>query len=320
MKRPSRTFRHAVVALGAVAAASLAASPVQAVQWGSVQGEQITLLYPGQSSWEWVLTPSDHDGAKKFRGGKDCKECHADEEAEMGELLVSGEKLEPDPIAGKPGSLPVTVQAAHDGSRLYVRLQWQDTGFAGAEKADEPRIKATVMLDDRSVPAFVRGGCWAACHDDVQDMPSDTADLDLTKYLARSRTQVTRSGGGTSFKSDGEIEDMLNNGTFLEYWQAQLDESGLQGAEHGYILAERHQSESSSVEASAELSGGTWTVVLSRALEAEGPGEKPLEPGSVLTVGFAVHDGYAEGRRHYVSFEHTLSVGAGEADLVAAEQ
>jgi len=113
--------RLSVAAAAAVLA--LLAPPAQAIDWSGVPGAEVTLLYPGQSSWEWVLTEADHSAAKKFREGKNCAECHRTEEAEMGARIVSGEKLEPSPIPGKRGSIKATVQIAHDGDRLSVRIR-----------------------------------------------------------------------------------------------------------------------------------------------------------------------------------------------------
>ena len=45
---------------------------VYSIEWDGVKSKQITLFYPGQASWEWVLTKSTHAGAKNFRAGKDC--------------------------------------------------------------------------------------------------------------------------------------------------------------------------------------------------------------------------------------------------------
>jgi cytochrome c-type protein NapC len=317
---PPRNLKTRLLSIGAGAAALLIGMPAQAIDWGSVPGKELTLFYPGQSSWEWVLTPSDHDGAKKFRGGKACVGCHEDEQAEMGETLVSGEKIEPDPIEGKPGSLPVEVKTAFDDSRLYVRFSWADTGFVGPKEDPDNLIKVTMMLGDQTVPSYARGGCWATCHDDVEDMPSDTGGLDLTKYLARSRTKVTRSGGGTSYRSDSELQGMIGDGMFVEYWHAHVNKGAPAEPVDGYILDKRHEHDSPAVSAEAELSGGTWTVIMSRALAADSPTRKALEAGGTYTVGFAVHDGHADGRRHYVSFEKTLSLGEGDGDLVAVRQ
>ena len=61
----------------------------QDINWDSVEGKQITLLYPGQGSWEWALTKSTHSGAAKFRQGKKCNECHEGEEQDIeeGEII-----------------------------------------------------------------------------------------------------------------------------------------------------------------------------------------------------------------------------------------
>lgn len=306
---------------GAMLAGILTAGSATAVDFGSVDATPITMFYPGQSSWEFVLTPSDHDGAEKFRGGKDCIECHEDEEAEMGETLVSGEKLEPDPVPGKPGSIAVDVKAAYDQERIYFQLSWEDTGFKAADPESENLLHVNLMIGDGTVPSFSRGGCWATCHADVEGMPHDTGDLELTKYLARSRTKVTRSGGGENYKPDAELETMLGDGMFIEYWETKIAsmEAGA-SAVGGYILDRRHENTGAGVDAEASLENGRWTVTLSRALNAGGAGQKALEEGNTYVVGFAVHDGYAAGRRHYVSLKRTLTLGGGDGQLVAAKQ
>jgi cytochrome c-type protein NapC len=309
------------VKLGMAALAGLFfAAPTYAVDWGNVKGSQVTLFYPGQSSWEHVLTPSDHEGAEKFRGGKDCLECHEDEEGEMGDTLSSGEKLEPDPVAGKPGSIAVEVKAAYDDERFYLSMSWDDTGFKAPQPESENLIHVNMMLGDGSVPSFSRGGCWATCHADVEGMPHDSPDLELTKYLAKSRTKVTRSGGGTSFKSDGDLQSLMKEGTFLEYWQAVIADTSAQAIPaSGHILEKRYKDESAATSAEASLDSGRWTVTLSRPLKAAGPGQKTLAEGNTYVVGFAVHDGYADGRRHYVSFKRTLTLG-GDGQIVATRQ
>ena len=57
----------------------------------------------------------------------------------MGKKIVTGEKLEPKPIKGKAGSIPVTVQAAYDASNLYVRFQWKAPAGGGSPKSDGGR-------------------------------------------------------------------------------------------------------------------------------------------------------------------------------------
>jgi len=313
----NRLIRNSITS-GAFLAGLVLAAPASAVDWGGVETTDITLFYPGQSSWEYVLTPSDHDGAEKFRGGKDCMGCHEDEETEMGQTVVSGEKVEPNPIAGKPGSLSVDVQTAYDSDRFYVRLSWTDTGFKAPQPESDELLHVNMMLGDGTVPSFNRGGCWATCHADVEGMPHDTPELELTKYLARSRTKVTRSGGGTNYKSDDDLQNLLSDGMFLEYWQTAIADVNAEAEpESGYVLDKRHVDDTASIRAEASLEDGQWTVVLSRPLQASGPGQKALAEGKTYIVGFAIHDGYADGRHHYVSFKRTLTLGGGDGDIVA---
>lgn len=298
--------------------AGLPATQALAVDWGAVPAKTVTLGYAGQASWEWVLTKNDHEGAEKFRGGKDCKGCHDDEAlAKDGAKMAKGGKLEPAPIAGKPGHLPVKVQVAHDGSKVYFRLQWKETGTNA--KQSEFAAHASVMLADASVKEAVRAGCWAGCHDDVEGMASAGA-APQEKYLGASRAKLGRTGGGANLKPQAEIDKLLAAGTFLEYWTAALNPGKPAVAANGYILDKAHKSATPSVAAEASFAGGEWTVVLSRPLAATGPGQKSIAAGSVYPVGIAIHDGFTHGRWHYVSMETSLSIDGGAAELVARKQ
>lgn len=56
---------------------------------------------------------------------------------------------------------------------------------------------------------------------------------------------------------------------------------------------------------------GMWTVVWARKLDTGHPADdKALKPGSVVNVGFAVHDDNVTTRFHHVSFPMTLGIGA----------
>jgi cytochrome c-type protein NapC len=316
------TFRAAAArALPALAAALalLAAAPAGAIDWSAVPEREVMLLYPGQASWEWVLTPSDHSGARKFREGKNCRGCHDGEQEDIGARIASGKKLEQAPIPGKPGSLALKVQTAHDGERLYVRLQWQGAPATGKKMDPEVAARATVMLDDGNVKEAARAGCWGSCHDDAIGMASAPATGKITKYLVASRTRVTRKGGGENFRPDDALAQLRQDGAFLEYWQARLNPGQPGRAVDGYILDKRHENAEPAVRAEATGKGGAWTVVLSRPLKA-GAGYKELVPGKTYNVGFAVHDDYADHRFHYVSLEYTLTLDGGQADFVAARQ
>lgn len=322
MKRTDRKFSRLGIALGAAAIFAFTAGSALAVDWSSVAGKEVVLFHPGQASWEWVLTQSKHSGAKKFRSGKNCKECHSGEEADMGGLLVTGEKAEPKPIDGKRGSIPVDIKFAHDGERLYVRLAWTAaSGGAGDRMDPDYATKVTLILDDGGVKTSARAGCWSACHDDAAGMASDPDDgTPIKKYMSRTRVKNTRTGGGRNLKPQGDIDALRDSGQYLEYWQARLNDGSPANAADGYILAERHENETATATAEAQLVDGKWVVVLSRALQADGPFHKDIVAGKQYAVGFAIHENHTTQRFHNVSFEHSLVLDQGEADFVAVKK
>jgi len=60
------------------------------------------------------MRSSEHKRAyKKVMQGDSCVSCHEGEEADIGNKIVAGERLEPTPIAGKNGSIDLAVQAAY---------------------------------------------------------------------------------------------------------------------------------------------------------------------------------------------------------------
>jgi cytochrome c-type protein NapC len=53
------------------------------IDWSDVPEREITLLYPGQTSMEWVLTGKDHGGARPFiKAGDRCTTCHDKEDGD----------------------------------------------------------------------------------------------------------------------------------------------------------------------------------------------------------------------------------------------
>lgn len=310
-----------VLPLAIAAGLLFVAGPARAIDWGSVQGKDITVFYPGQSSWEWVLTENDHSGAPKFRGGKNCIDCHEGEQKRIGDLIVSGKKLEPTPIPGKPGTVKVNVKAAHDDQKLYFRLEWTGGPPSGKKMETDFEEKATVMIDDGHVVEMTRAGCWGACHDDAIGMASAAEGKKITKYLPESRTKLTRQGGDEFFKPQADLDAMLQEGKFLEYWQGRLNKGKPAVAVDGYILDKRHQTDTNpAVAAEGGFEGDKWVVVLSRPLKAAGPGQKDIVPGKTYTLGFAIHDDYTEHRFHFVSFATTMVLDQGTADLVAVKK
>lgn len=188
--------------------------------WSKIAPKTVTLFYPGQSSYQWMLGADHKKGNRKVKQGKSCISCHEDEEESIGENLVKEGPLEPDPIKGKNGVIKLGVQAAHDDSYLYFRFQWKTNAnregrmhnyiqydgkkwqWYGSHRASEkvqsgktPAIyedRLAIMLDDGSVPNFAEHGCWLTCHNTMRDMEErpDKADVkahpELGKRLKKS--------------------------------------------------------------------------------------------------------------------------------------
>lgn len=284
---------------GTVSAADASKAPVK----------KITVFYPGSASMEWVMKGTEHGGARGVKKGDSCISCHVDdrtgnEEApDFGKKIVSGEKskntvLEPEPIKGKPGSIPITVQAAYDASNLYLRFTWKHTGFHSSKKMDTDNpVKLAFMLGEQGKIEYAdAGGCWATCHNDARTMPG-VKDTKKTKYV-----------------KDGN----LGAGKFYDLLQFRSGKG--QKPVDGHIADRRVMEGGKALsEARGELKGDTWTVDFTRKL-AGGEGDVKLEPGKTYNFGFAVHDDHTNGRFHYVSFGYTLGLGNAKADINAVKQ
>jgi cytochrome c-type protein NapC len=294
----------------------------QAINWDSVSGQDVVLFHPGQASWEWCLTQKDHSGAQKFKKGKACKDCHEEEEVDIGELMASGEKAEPQPIEGNIGSVPVNIKFAQDGTSLFARFEWAAPAKIPGKPMDPDfESKLTMMFGDDSIKEAVMAGCWGTCHDDVDSMASSPGKgEELKKYLSKSRTKSGRTGGGTNYKTDEQLDALMADTYFLEYWQARLNPGTESSAVDGHILSDRIEHETPLVNMESSFNDGKWSVVLSRPLKAGNPQYHDLVEGMTYNVGFALHDNHKSQRFHNVSFEYTLVLDAGEADFVVVKQ
>jgi len=267
--------------------------------WDKVDSADIMLFYPGIASIEWVLGDlridrERHQGSRVFRMGDRCIECHLEDVEELidiGDAIAGGERMEPMPIEGKPGSIPARVQAAFHEDTLYLRFRWQQPPASGGTKMDaENPMKISVMLDAGKVEYADQGGCWASCHADVRSMPD--GDESRTKYV---------SGGSLA---DGVFYDLLQ-------WR-----SGEDKAYDGHVADKRVMEGGKALKsAKGKLDGDAWTVVFKRSFVG-GAGNITLESGGVYNIGVAIHDDHAAARFHHVTMGYTLGLGA-DADIVA---
>ena len=334
-------------AAAATAAAPTVAASATGDDWSSIAKTDITLLYPGQASIEWVYNGRDHGGGRAVRRINDrCQECHKNEEAAMGAKIVTGEKAEATPIPGKRGSIPVSVNAKHDGETLTMRFQWPDTGHTPAPFADggkmdpQNQIKLAVMFDDEAVEVAGFTGCWATCHHDSRYMPDEPkADVlaaasgvgevislreGVTKYLPDSRSEFEYKGKNGKPRGawdklidKAELDDMMSKGAYMDLMRFS---SGANETESGSILAERLLGASDKVNGRGSLKDGIWTVVISRPLKADKPGGVSFEAGKTYTMGFAIHDDYTSARFHHVSLEYKMALDDPEAEINVVKQ
>ncbi|WP_171228834.1 NapC/NirT family cytochrome c [Ruegeria sp. HKCCA4008] len=315
------------------------------IDWNAVAAADLKLFYPGQASFEWVQNGKFHGGARPLtKGGDQCTTCHAKELDTIGNKIVAGGDLEPTPIPGKRGVIDATVQAAHDDENLYIRLQWPDAGhnpvpFVDGGKMDpDNQIKVAMMITGTGIELGDQVGCWASCHADNTYMPfapeadaiAANADVagrlnatdTVTKYISESRTDVEVKGrrgkalgGWDKLKAEEQIEQYLADGTYLDLMRVYADGS----ATNGYLLEQRVVNDGE-IAATAELSGGMWTVVFTRPLNSGAPGDVPLEAGKTYTVGFAIHDDFTAARFHHVTLNTSLALDDDSAFINVVKQ
>ena len=206
----SLSFLTAIIVLVAAMGSGVALAEVKDINWSGVSSKTFTLFYPGQSSYQWLRSPDHKRANKKVAQGDSCASCHEGEEADMGNLIVAGERLEPNPIPGKQGIKDLSVQAVHDSQYLYFRFQWKsqldregrmhnmirydgsDWKWYGSHRANSkvrsgevPAIyedRLAIMIDDGSVPMFAEQGCWLTCHDSMRDMASAPSKDDVKAH------------------------------------------------------------------------------------------------------------------------------------------
>jgi len=212
----------------------------------------------------------------------------------MGQKMASGQKLEPKPIKGKAGSIPVNVQAAHDGANLYLRFSWKQPP-GGAEKMDKDNaVKLAFMFEDNKIAGANLSGCWEACHGDARTMP-EAKDDKKTKYVKDASLAT------------GKFYDLLQ-------WTSK-------GAKFDGYVADKRVMEGGKglIEAKGEKKGDEWAVVFTRKLAGGGDGDIALASGKTYSFGFAIHDDHSAGRFHHVSLGYTLGIDT-KADISAARQ
>ena len=118
MKKTALFLSLAIGSLGT----ALAADPAK-IDWSRIPVVNVPLFYPGQSSYEWLLSDAHKGAAKEVARGDACASCHdePDFEKDLGDKLVKANRLEPNPVAGKNGWVELGVQVAYDAKNAFCR-------------------------------------------------------------------------------------------------------------------------------------------------------------------------------------------------------
>lgn len=314
------------------AATLLAASAIAEPDWSKVRGKEIPMFYPGPAGYEWVMSKTEHTGATKLAEKKqNCFDCHEEDADVIGKDMVNGKPvgklkkaIDSEVPPGRRGTYQMSVKAAHDDGKLFLRFEWEAGAPDGGAKNDpNNEIKLSVMFGGKSADGVEMNGCWMSCHQDLRSMPETNARAPkhakakeygwqdgVTKYLPVSRTTLSYDekprGGWSKFQPTDELKRALADGRFLDLIQYR---SGGEPAIDGYVLESRHMEGGKSLlKATGERVGNKWVVTFERLLKGAGVGDHTIEAGEPITFGVSVHENHSSARFHHVSMGYTLGL------------
>lgn len=241
----------------------------------AVAGRGVTLFYPGHASREWLVR--DHPGSQPLRQGTDCQRCHRGDEADIGAAMAPG--LE-------PSSRVVGIAFSSTGEKLNIKLNWS---------GDRDDRQIALMWGGPGNEEFVRGGCFAACHDAE---PGQAARL-----IAHRGTDPL----------DARMGGLTGPGQAVERWRIQLDSGEVETA---VVRSGVENQETNSITASVRHESGQWTVELAVGLDGVDSGFQ-FSRAQRYTFGMALHSDRDSGREHLVSLPMSLGFGTGDTEFSA---
>jgi hypothetical protein len=288
-------------------------TPAAEIDWSKVEAKAIKAFYPGQASWEFLISANHGKGASVVRKmDKACADCHVGEGGNYdikADQIISGtikkseskEPFEPEPVPGTPGFIDVTIQAAYDEENIYLRFQWQGSGASVTDPtiaADGKADRIALQISD-NIGSFKNYGCFITCHDDQDGMP-EHRDAEVTLYGYYSRDK------NGNVKDQAVLDGYLSKGQFID-----LLEVGFAGnevnTEDMYILDKRHH-DNEDLNATGGFENGTYTVLITRKLSTGDARDIVLSNGGTFNIGVAVHDNQNKGRKHYTSFPFSIGL------------
>jgi len=242
-----------------------------------------------------VMNVADHSAVPDIVNKKRfCAKCHEGDASEIGDKIVQGKPvgsskavLEPTPPKGKAGFIAATVQAAHDGNKIYFRYEWESPKGDGGKKEDpKNEVKLTMMFDGGgTVEGAELNGCWGTCHTDLRSM-KDAKDNKKTKYIKNAD---------------------VGSGKFMDLIQFRSGKG--QSPVDGWVDSERHmQGGKSQLKAEGKKDGNKWVVIFERSLAGGGKGDHAITGDKVYNFGFAIHEDFTNARYHYVSLGYQFGL------------
>lgn len=302
------------------------------INWSDAPKRKVNVFYPGQSSIEWILNGKDHGGARPFiKLGDRCVTCHEKETNKMGDLIVSGKKLEPKEtlIPNKRGYIPVQIQAKYDDKNLYMRFEWENSEHTpapfvkGGKMDTKNQMKLAIMFATDDVKYAQQAGCWGTCHHDLNTMPHQPKGKNVNKYISESRTKIEikgrrgkKRGGWDKLKNKTALKTAMNSNHYMDIIRYK---AGEKKTEDGFILDDRTMSGGQDSEFSAVLDGGMWIVEMKRQLDSNKEGDIKMAIDKMYNFGFAIHDDYTDARFHHVSLGYFLGFNNKQADVDAVK-
>jgi hypothetical protein len=298
-------------------------TPAADVDWNKVETKTFKVFYPGQASWEFLRSENHGRGASVVKKmNKTCADCHVGKDGGYdikADQIISGElqqseskkPFEPEPIPGAPGFKDVTIQAAYDGEKIYLRFQWQGSGTSVTDPsiATDNKADRIALQISNNIGSFKNYGCYITCHDNQDGMPGNSG-TDVTLY-----GYYTRDKDG-NVKDQGTLDGFLSKGQFID-----LLEAGFAGNEiktKDMRVLDKRSDDNNDLTATGGFENGTYTVILTRMLSTGDKNDITLVDGAAFSLGIAIHDNKNNGRRHYTSFP--VSIGLSTAADINARK
>ena len=224
----------------------------------------------------------------------------------------------------------VEVKAVHDGSKVAIRLSWEDPNLDGqAIRVDQFSDAAAVQFSSDEDPPFMGMGdkenpvniwYWKADHNQKGET---LAGIDAVypnmmvvyypfqkKHENGQKKQENGSvlTGGTIANQDPTYVAGLGAGNPVSKVHPESPVANLHAGGFG-TLSEAGDVRSR-IAGKAVWKSGKWTLVMSRNFGGVDDRDVPFEPGKTVSVGFAVWEGSAKDRngQKQVSIWHKLTL------------